>query len=258
MSRITQKGQGAPLSLQANGVFQTSTDANLASLTGNRWDLDDGREVMLVSVLSTSTATAGTLLQYAPLVPNHQNINVTAFTAYSNNGNIPASAIVTLGATAMTAQQYQNGLAIVVAGTGKGQTLKIANNTAAVSSGTQGVITFEDGPNTNLDSTSYISLIPDEGSNVVVSPTTRTNVTCGAAFYTIPPGSYGFVITKGMTGILSDPTIAGVGYAISPSSSSVGTITVATSTGSTLTNGIIGYAAIAGTSGYANPVFINV
>lgn len=254
MSQITQRGATGPLALQAGGSFPTSTDAALANLVGTRFDTSDGREVILVSVASTSAATAGHLLQDTALVANHQNASVTAFTAYSANGNVPAKATLTIGATAMTANQYQGGLAVVNAGTGKGQVLRVASNTSFVSSGTQGTVTFEDAPNTALDATSKISLVPAHGANVIDFPTTATSSPVGAAIYNIPASSYGFLVCKGITGVLSDPTVATAGYAIAPSTASAGNITVATATGGTLTNAVIGSALIAGVSGEARPV----
>lgn len=257
MSNITQRGATGPLALQVGGSFPTSTDAALVNLVGTRFDTSDGREVILVSVGSASAATSGHLMQDAALIAAHQNATTGTFVAYSNNGNIPAKLTLTIGATAMTANQYQGGLAVVNAGTGKGQVLRIASNTAAVSSGTQGTVTLEDAPNTALDTTSKISLVPAHGANVVDFPTTPTSSPVGAAIYNIAASSYGFLVCKGITGVLSDPTIAGVGYAISPSTASAGNITVASTGGGTtptLTNAIIGSALIAGVSGEARPV----
>ena len=104
MSRITQKGATGPLALVANGAFQTSTDSSLATLVGTRFDLSDGREVMLIKAGAVAL-TSGKHLQDAALIADHVNIAVTAYQAYSNNGNVPAKVTVTLGATAATADQ---------------------------------------------------------------------------------------------------------------------------------------------------------
>ena len=73
MSRITQKGATSPLALVANGTFQTSTDASLATLVGTRFDTSDGRELMLVQAGSVAVVP-GKLYQDAALVANHQNL----------------------------------------------------------------------------------------------------------------------------------------------------------------------------------------
>jgi hypothetical protein len=253
MSFITQKGATGPLSLQANGTFQSSTDANLATLVGTRWDLSDGREVILVSTSATSNATQGFLYQDAALVANHQNLATVSFTAYSNNGNIPASVVVTLGATAATANQYQGGLAIVNAGAGLGQTLRIASNTAAIASGTIAVV-FEDGPNTALTTASKICLTQQHGANIVTFPTTPTNGAVGVGLYVIAPSSYGFLTSKGITSAISDALIAAVGAQIAASVTTAGTVTVSSGTNAT----IVGTALIAGVSAEARPVTIDL
>ena len=112
MSRITQRGATGPLSIVANGEFQTSTDSSLSTLVGTRWDLSDGREVTLVKNGAVALAP-GKLVQDAAIVANHQNLATTAYTPYSANGNVPASVTVTLGATAATANQYAGGYVIV-------------------------------------------------------------------------------------------------------------------------------------------------
>ena len=61
MSQITARAANGPLALVANGSFQTSTDSALATLVGTRWDLSDGREVVLVSTSSATTTVAGDL-----------------------------------------------------------------------------------------------------------------------------------------------------------------------------------------------------
>ena len=131
MSRITSRGATGPIALVANGTFQTSTDSSLATLVGTRWDLSDGREVILVSSSSATTVAPGKLYQDAAIVPNHQDLTVTAVQAYSANGNTPAKITVTLGATAATANQYQGGFLIVNDNNGEGQTLRIASHPAA-------------------------------------------------------------------------------------------------------------------------------
>jgi len=124
MSRITQRGATGPLAIQANGTFPTSTDTALDTLLGSRWDLDDGREVVLGNPATGTTVAEGKLYQNAALVANHQNCDVTAVTAYSANGNVPAKVTITLGATAATANQYRGGYLCVVDGAGEGQVLK--------------------------------------------------------------------------------------------------------------------------------------
>jgi len=251
MSRITQKGMGGALALVANGQFQTSTDTSLATLVGTRWDLSDGREVMLVSTSSATTVAPGKLYQDAAIVPNHQNCAVTAYQAYSANGNVPAKVTITLGATAATANQYAGGFVVVNDVTGEGQTLRIASHPAADSGGSL-AITLEDGANTALTTSSEVCLLPAHGANIIIQPTTVTGAQVGVGLCPIAASSYGFLVTKGITSALADGAI-GVGLGISVSGSVAGAFAVAAATTARL-----GYAAQAGVDTEYRALFVNL
>lgn len=253
MSSITQKGATGPLALTANGLFQTTTDANLVTLVGSRWDLSDGREVILAKAASGTTIANGKLYQDAAIVPNHQNLATTAVTAYSANGNVPATVTMTLGNTAATANQYRGGFLIVNDVNGEGQTLRIASHPAADASATLKV-TLEDAPNTALvAATSEVSLLPAHGDNVIIYPTTPTGAAVGVALCPIAASSYGFLTTKGLTSCLANGTIA-VGGNISPSPTVAGAVEI---TSITTFVAIIGYANQAGVDTEYRCVFLN-
>ncbi len=268
---------GAPVALQANGKFQsvsplsstpgaygTSVTADVAQLVGTRWDLTDGREVILVSVDSSTTVAPGYVYQDAAIVANHQNLTVTAFQPYGESGSVanssstPATVTVTLGATALTQNQYQGGFLIVNSSNGIGQTLRIASNPAALASATGVVITLEDAPNTALTTSSVVSLIPAHGANVIEAPTTLTNAVVGVSLYPISASMYGFLVSKGLTAAISDASIASVGEPISPSSTTAGTVTLTTASSTDVTKAVIGYAAQTATSADASLVFVNL
>jgi len=259
MSQITQRGATGPLALTASGSFQSSTDSSLATLVGTRWDLSDGREVVLVSTSSATTTVAGQLYQDPALIANHADLVTTAFTAYSANGNVPASVVATLGGTAATLNQYQGGFLVVVEGTGLGQTLRIQGNTAQASTTGACTITLEDAPGVALVAgSSKVSLIPAHGANVIINPTTPTNTPVGIALYAIAASSYGFLVAKGITGALSDSTAPGVGVAIGAGVNTAGTIGTVTSSASTINQSVIGNTVYAATSAKVNPVYLNL
>lgn len=222
MSRITQKGATGPLALVANGAFQTTTDSSLETLLGCRWDLSDGREVILVQPATGTTVAAGKVYADPAIISNHENLAVTAFTAYSANGNVPPKVTVTLGATAVTANQYAGGFVVVNDEVGEGQTLRIASHPAADASASL-AITLEDGPITALTTASQVSLIPAHGNAVIINPTTQTNVPVGVGLYTIAAGAYGFLTSRGITSVLGDGTPA-AGAALSPSNAVAGAL----------------------------------
>lgn len=250
------------MSLVAGGSFQNPTDANFGSLVGTRWDLSDGREVIFVSCGATAIGTSGVLCQDAAIQANHQGIAVNGYTTYSANGNVPASVSVNLGATAVVPNQYQGGFVVVDSGTGLGQTLRIQSHPAAVSSGTL-AITLEDPASTALATASTVCLIPPHGANVVIYPTTVTGAAVGVTLYTMAAGqaagstagtpSYGFLVSKGLTSMLSDALIAAAGQPIGASITIAGSSTLAT--GSVA---VLGYANQTGVSNKGRSVFVNL
>jgi hypothetical protein len=249
MSRITQRGATAPVSIVSNGLFQTSADASLATLVGTRWDLSDGREVTLVKAGAVNLA-AGILVQDAAIVPNHQNIAVTAYTAYSANGNVPAKVTVTLGATAATANQYAGGFVVVNDANGEGQTLRIASHPAA-DSGASLAITLEDGANTALTTSSEVCLLPAHGRDVIIQPTTVTGAQVGVTLCPIVATEYGFVVSRGIVSCLAQGAI-GVGLGLSIGSVA-GSVAVAAATTARL-----GFAAQAGVDTEYRAVYVNI
>lgn len=225
------------------GLFQTYNVVDAQTMIGQRFHTEDGREVVLA--LNGSTAlVAGVLTQHSPIVANHENLAVTAFSPVSTSTNLPATVTVTLGATLATAQQYQGGFAVVNAGTGKGQTLRISSNPAAALSSSM-VITLEDAPIVALDTSSKIDLIAAPYSNIVINPTTATASPAGVTLYAIPGTtgtagtagyipSYGFIQTQGIVSCLSDVSVASVGLGIMASTTTAGAITVQTATGANI------------------------
>jgi len=256
MSRITQKGATGPLALVANGAFQTSTDSSLLTLVGSRWDLSDGREVILVR--TGDAVAAGKLYADTAVVANHQNIAVTAFTAYSNNGNVPAKVTVTLGATAATANQYAGGFLVVNDNAGEGQTLRIASHPAADASASL-VVTLEEGPITTITTASEVCLIAPHGKDVIISAaTTKTSVSCGIGLYVIAAASYGFLVTKGIVSALADSTNAAIGTAIASSVNTAGAVGAVPYAGNIVTGEVIGNAVQTGVSTEYRAVFVNL
>lgn len=257
MSRLTQKGQGAPFAL-----FTTISEAvspapfsSSTTLAGERFDASDGREFVIVQN-GTVALTAGKLIQSAPIVANHQNIAVAAYSPASST--VPYTTVtVTLGATAATVNQYAGGFVVVNDNAGEGQTLKIASHPAADASANL-VLTLEDTAVTALTTASEVCLLPNPYVGVVINPTTATNTPIGvtvsaiAASVASTTNVFGFIQTKGPVSALADQAI-GVGLGISPGTSVAGSVVV---TAATLAN--IGRALQAGVDTEYRAVYIDL
>lgn len=212
----------------------TSNDASLATQVGQRFNTADYREVVLVQNGAVALV-AGNLIQGpASIGSTHTGLAVV-----TTNWPIGATSIqVTAGGTAVSANQYQGGFAVISAGTGIGQTLRIAGNSSATSSGTC-TITLEDPLSVALTTaTSKVSLtLNPYGSQygaalgthgVIISPTTATGPSIGVTLYPIPATStsvlsYGFIQTRGAVACLNDSTTA-IGLDVMPSSAVAGAV----------------------------------
>ena len=260
MSRITQRPAVGPLNLFAQAT-STSTgtgyvDPSFSTYVGQKFDTADGRELTLISNGAVAL-TSGVLVQGSPIVANHQNLAVSVTTYPAGIGATQVS--VTLGATKITQGQYSNGFLVVNAGTGIGQTLKIASNVGAAASAAGVVITLEDPIVVALDATSKVSLHVSPYQDCVISPTTSTGRVVGVTFYPVAAATavtstsagvvtsagvqqYALVVNKGITSVLSDASVAAAGLGIAPSTTTAGAVTVQAATlvniGSTFTLGV--------------------
>lgn len=220
MSRITARA-----ATEALPLFATSTDTSLATLVGSVTDSPDGREFVLVQNGATALV-AGTVVQSVGATTGHADLTVTAFTAYSANGNQPAQATVTLTTVGVLPNEYAGGYALVEEGTGIGQSLKIASHPGQTSATGNVTLTFEDSPAVALDTTSKISLfrnpygslnggtastgvVNNSTNGVIISPaTTLTGQIIGVALYAIPASTasvpqYGWIQKSGPISCLS-------------------------------------------------------
>lgn len=256
MSRITDfKSSALSLFKQGTSASTGTGDVSPEVVTevGQRFALDDGREVVLVSTAATAIAS-GVLVQAPAIIAGHQTLAMTVPTA------TPATAgtfqvLVTNGATVINQNFYAGGYLIVKDGTGAGQTLGISANAGAAASATC-LITLEDAIVTTLDATSVINLIANPYQAVILAPTTATANVIGVSLYPLAAAvaptwnatsgvsatagtqQYGFLVTKGITSCLSDTNVATVGLGLMRSTTTAGSVAIRTATGADVGNAL--------------------
>lgn len=172
-------------------------------MTGARFESSDGREFVLVQVGASDIGIA-LLVQGPANVANNQNL--TTATAAANATSIT----VTLAGTAVTANQYAGGYAVINAGTGAGQCLQIASHPAQSSTTGTVVLTLADKllAATAVGDTKT-SLIPNPYNGVIVAPaSTLTGKIVGATCYGVTASNYALVQTKGIASLYSESNIA--------------------------------------------------
>lgn len=245
------------VTVPANGYVGTGLNGNPdtsdTALLGSKWATEDGRTLTLCSNASTALVT-GILAQTPAEITAFEKLAIPALaTQVTGNPPVAGSAgsyqiIITNGSTVLKQSLFNGGYAIVAAGTGIGQTLKIASNPGSAIS-VSFTITLEDPIQTGLDNTSKISLIQSPFANVIISPaTTATGGPVGATLYPVAASvaptwdgtsgvmtatgtpQYFYVVSKGPTSILVDSTVTNVGYPIGVSKTTAGSVGVATLT----------------------------
>lgn len=227
MSVFTQRGQGAPLAYAS-----TSNDTSLATLVGTKYETSDGRVFALIQ--NAGTALVSGVLVQGPVAIGANHTGLTLSTAAIGATQVTA----TLGGTAVTTNQYQGGFLVISAGTGIGQTLRIASHPSATTVATC-VFTLEDPLKVaTLTSDSKGTLVlPQYGSangvdvrtsGCVVSPTTATGPTIGvtvspiaASTSTVP--NYGFIQVQGPVACLNGANTA-IGLDVMPGGSVAGSV----------------------------------
>lgn len=229
--------KSAPMNLFGVNGGITSTDSSLATICGVEFKSAHGSTYTIVQNGGSAIASGLLVQSPATIGANHTGLAVVGLAAANPIGS--KTITVTLGGTAVTANQYAGGYAVVSAGTGIGQTFRIASHPAQTSTSGNVTLTLEDALSVAITSTdSKVSLtLPQYGGpngtnvsthGVVVSPTSATGRTIGVTVYplvastaTVP--SYGWIQTKGAVAVLNDSATA-VGLDVMPSSSVAGAV----------------------------------
>lgn len=256
------------------GTGLSASDFADTALVGSKWATEDGRILTLVSNAAVALVT-GVLVQNPAEVTAFEKMAIPAVVA--NTAGLPPVAgnqgsnqiIITNGGTVLNANQFQGGYAVVAAGLGIGQTLKIASHPGSAVS-VAFTITLEDPIQVTLDVTSKISLIANPFQNVIISPSSETGVPLGATLYPVAASvaptfdgttgvqtatgtpQYFFICSHGPTAVLVDGTVTNVGYPLGRSATTAGAVGVATLT----TVGQIGLSMQTLTSAQAGLVYL--
>lgn len=144
---------------------------------------------------------AGKNTSAAIAVANH--ITLTMPAAYAV-GKTQLS--ITVGNTAVTADQYADGFLLVNDSTGAGYQYRIDSNTACAGNGTT-IVQLAEPLVVALSATSVVSLIPNEWSSVIVNAN-ATDSPAGCAVRDMTSAYYGWFQTGGNGVYLSDGTPA--------------------------------------------------
>lgn len=184
--------------------IRTLTATDLYDVTTTQQDelgavgtTDNGR-VFRYAKVGAAALTAGAQTSPAAAVANHGNREPQAAQAGSR------VVVLTVGATAVTEGQYNEGSLAVIDGLGEGAVYKVTGHTVAPSSGTVTVY-LDDRLATNLDSTSRVSLVKNVYDTLRAA--TSGQVAAGVPNVELPANGFGWVQTQG-------PAVVGGAYAV--------------------------------------------
>lgn len=193
---------------------------------------------------------AGRIVAAAANVANHVGARAT------NSAAIGDQVIeVTVGATAVTQDQYAGGLIVINAGTGLGQSFRIKGNTAAASSGTTKVY-IEGAVKVALSSSdSKAHLYPNKFNGVSTSSTLALR-RVGVSVVALADGQFGWICTQGVCAVLVEGTAVAIADPVIPSATTAGAVEgIGTAA---VTDQVVGIATQAGTTAQFSGVDLNL
>ncbi len=152
------------------------------------------------------------MLQAAAEVTANQNLTAVA-------AAIGDTSIVSTSTVTVTANQYNNGLALITLT--PGQVYQISGHAAYTSAAP--TFAISDPIKVALTTGSRIDLITNPFSAVLINPTTATSNPIGAAVTAITNAQYGWIQTRGVANLLADGTVV-VGTAVVASNATAGAV----------------------------------
>lgn len=224
-------------------VYNTYTDRRW--MLGTKLILQDGR-MFRFCLAGGTTLAPGKVCQSPANVANH--ILQTPATA----GVVGDTSLsVTLGATAMTADQYRDGIMSVNLGTGFGYSYALDTH-AAVGSGaaTGSSLKFKRGVSLQKavpTTANSVSFIANPYSNSIVYPTTPTGAPIGVPMVSITNAQYGWLQTRGLSTVLTNGTVV-IGDAVVTSATTAGAVDPTTSTFAVVYLNLVGFVQVVATS----------
>jgi hypothetical protein len=228
-------------------AFVSSAD-QLHSL-GQRAESADGRKFRYVKA-GASALVVGNMIQAPAELTNHDQLTPSA-------ASIGATEIsVTLGATAVTANQYADGWICIDTTPALGYFLKIKSHPAAALSAAV-VLTLrpEDALPVAITTSTRITLVPNPYKAVIQTPvSTLTGATVGAAIYPITAAEFGWIQTGGPAAVLIAGT-PGVGLAVVVPGTAAGCVVV---DGAAAATQVVGSMMVTGVDGKVLPVYLTL
>lgn len=205
---------------------------------GTRMALDNGKVFRYCLVGGTEIA-AGRIVQ-APATVGAHDMDL----AVSEAAAVGATTVTIGTSLTVTKDQYKEGLMYVNDAAGEGTTYDVKSNTAV--SGAAGLVVTldeEDGLSIALTTSSLVGLTYSMYDQVIVQPTTLTNIVAGVSPTTMTADYYGWLQTWGYAAVLMQG-VSVVGDQVAPAETTAAGAGVLLDSSSAQDNESIGVAAL--------------
>lgn len=184
------------------GIYEISTTLPDGGRLGMALRLDDGREFRL-ALAGGVALSPGKMCQSVAPVTNHTNMAVYAA---ANPGDTLVT--VTLGGTAVAANDYLWGTLHINDGPGVGQAFKVAGHLAQATTSGQVTINIYDSLDVALTTSSYATLTYNPFWKTVIAPNGGlAAAVCGIPLVPVAIGAYYWSQTKGPAPCLTQGTV---------------------------------------------------
>lgn len=240
--------QSGYISVPGQSIFKSSSTQE--HTLGTKVTAIDGREFRYVK--AGETLAAGKLVGTSAEHTNHESRTPDA----SAIGD--TTIVSTMGATAITANEYAGGFMVITNTPGLGLTYEIDRHAAVDSSGSA-TIYLKDPIKVALTTDSRFDLVHNPYKDCVVwvnGSGTYTGAPVGVTTYAITSGEFGWVCVKGSTSCLADGNLT-IGSTIVASNGADGAVENAVA-GSTEAQAPVGYALTSGTDTEYPAIFVTI
>lgn len=148
-------------------------------------------------------ADPGKLMVAADVVANHIDLSFTVAPAVGDR-----QVTVTLGATAVSADDYRDGFVNVQDGTGEGRAYGVEGHPAAASAGNLVLDLKENVRAAGATGEANVNLVKNLYKDVVISAVDQADVPVGVFNETVPANQYSFIQTWGPAPVWQDEAVA--------------------------------------------------
>lgn len=217
--------------IEAQGIYEASSNQQHA--LGQMAMTADGRKFRYVK--AGELLVTGDLYQNAAVSTNFVSMATPSAEAIGSS-NVE----VTLGGTAVTANQFDGGYLVISAGTGIGQQFVIESHDVQTATG--GACTFKISGTLAVAlvaASSTVTVVKSPYIDVVKQAAAPTGVAIGVAVFAIPSGEFGWIQSGGVVGCLSDNTTTSLdAKGLSNSTATAGAMALALTTDARIGNTI--------------------